>query len=278
MPRTMSVALAAAIQADCTTLVTLVTLTLRDGSKMGFSSGDQDLTYSSVLYKASSAVSISAFQQTLSGGVSNSEVVGILSSDRINETDIVLGKYDGAKYAVIVVNQADLTMGHVVLESGVLGQITAGNNKYNAEARGQRQLLKQVVGDVTSPTCQARRIGDGRCKLDMTSRRFNRSVNTVLSNVRLDVLVLGDPNLFANGVLTFTSGPNTGISRDIKSQSGQVLTLSIPFPYVVTGGDNCTVEEGCDRTLGMCQIHGNVPNFHGHPHVIGNDKLIMAGR
>ena len=60
--KTVSVALDAHLAGELTTLATLVKISRRDGTVMGFTSHDCDLTVASVTYKADTAFAASAIE------------------------------------------------------------------------------------------------------------------------------------------------------------------------------------------------------------------------
>lgn len=282
MPRTLSSDLAATLQTDTTTLAVLIKLTLTDSTVMGFSSVDRDITYGGVTYQAGAAANISSFQQSLSGGVNNSEVSGLITSDRITEADIAAGRYDGAQYQVFVVDSANLSHGAMILESGFIGQITDGNGAFIAETRGKGQLLKQNIGEQTSASCRCRRLGDAQCKVDMTSYRVSATVTAVSSDGLTISFASGTGGVFdfINGVIKMTSGPNSGIERDIKDGNPLFdLILATPFPFPVSVGDTATLDQGCNKDFSTCFTRfNNAINFHGEPLLPGNDQIIQVGR
>lgn len=76
---------------------------------------------------------------------------------------------------------------------------------------------------------------------------------------------------FELGVITFTSGPNTGISRSVKTHTtgspGQ-LTVLQPWPFSVTSGDAFSIYPGCDKTRATCiSKFSNLPRFRGMPFI-----------
>lgn len=88
---------------------------------------------------------------------------------------------------------------------------------------------------------------------------------------------------FDKGYITFTSGNNNGLSREIAgwtdsaSGSPQVnsVDLFLPMPFDVTTGDTVTLTVGCDKTLQNCkEVFNNVVNFRGFPYLPGRDEVL----
>lgn len=77
---------------------------------------------------------------------------------------------------------------------------------------------------------------------------------------------------FAQGVLTFTSGVNTGLSRTIQTYtnngSNNVCNVIPPFPQAPSVGDSFVATAGCDRRISTCQAKfNNLVHFMGYPFV-----------
>ena len=71
---------------------------------------------------------------------------------------------------------------------------------------------------------------------------------------------------FDLGVITFTSGPNAGISRTVKRHvSGGQFTVLQPWPFAVTVGDAFTATAGCNKSKGDAN---GCPKFHSAANVI----------
>lgn len=86
---------------------------------------------------------------------------------------------------------------------------------------------------------------------------------------------------FSNGVITFLSGQNVGVSREIQlyELAGGKIRLQIPTPYDVAIGDDYEMVLGCRKDyLADCKnIHDNLTNFGGYPYLPGNEQLVTGG-
>jgi hypothetical protein len=93
------------------------------------------------------------------------------------------------------------------------------------------------------------------------------------------VTPFGTSGYFEHGVITFTSGLNAGISREVKSYAPGTIVLQLPFPYQSAIGDGYTMTAGCDKANTTCKVKfSNLLNFRGEPHLPGIDKLIQVAR
>ncbi len=68
----------------------------RDGTVLGFTDHDRDLSVAGVTCRANTGMTARALQQTTGLSVDNSEAVGALSDAAVSEGGIRAGRYDGA--------------------------------------------------------------------------------------------------------------------------------------------------------------------------------------
>lgn len=278
--KTISAALEAHLALETTTLATCWKVTLVNGTVHGFTSHDRDLVVSGVTYKASTGLLPSAISSGADLAVDNLDVVGALDASVITEADLNAGKWDYATVEIFQVNWADLTQGTIKLRNGKLGEIRFGRQQYSAELRGLTQLLQQAVGELYSATCRAD-LGDARCKITLASFTVTGTITSVTSNRVFTDSGRGEGSAwFEGGKITFTSGPNNGLSMEVKSfAAGGQFTLQLEMPFTVQAGNTYSVHAGCRKrfTEDCKNKFNNVVNFRGEPHVPGNDKLLEVG-
>jgi uncharacterized phage protein (TIGR02218 family) len=81
---------------------------------------------------------------------------------------------------------------------------------------------------------------------------------------------------YDDGVMTFTSGGNSGLSFQIKSWDGITLYLYSALFVAVVDGDTFTISPGCDHSIATCKAKfNNVINFQGFPRMPGQDAILM---
>jgi hypothetical protein len=84
---------------------------------------------------------------------------------------------------------------------------------------------------------------------------------------------------FDNGVITFTSGLNAGLSMEVQSYVPGQWTLELPMPYLPSIGDTYSMHAGCDYSLETCRDRfNNILNMRAEPYVPGVDKLVQIGK
>ncbi|MDQ1326709.1 MAG: hypothetical protein QG564_1845 [Campylobacterota bacterium] len=190
--RNMSAALKAHYAQETTTICTLWKITRKDGNIYGFTDLNKDLEYQSVFYEATTGYTISAIKNTAGLSVDNLELtsalnnvptaikdVTFINNDQMTDADIQAGLWDYAFVQIMEVNYEDLSMGHLFLKSGRLGQIKTARNTYNAEMRGITQALQQSTGRIYTPNCVAN-LGDSNCRIDLATYTFNGSVEELI--------------------------------------------------------------------------------------------------
>lgn len=302
MPRTLTTAMRAYLNGETFSGAICVKITRLDGTIMGFTTWDQDIIYNdgsgSLTYKANNAFFSMALKQVAGSSVDNSELIGSISSTDISDTDILAGKYDTSKYQFIFVIPTDLTALHIILSKGTIGDVRMADTQYTTELRSLAQPLQNQIGELTSPTCRVRRLGDARCNTaglfgNGNTLAFYR-VNAVVVSYTGSTIVLSgtypiqvtsgsDPGWYTDGLIHMTSGIDSGLEQEIKTWSyagGQVTAvLQEGFGYPPQVGDTCYIEAGCDRLIATCGARfGNQLNYRGEPDIPGTDQVLSVGR
>lgn len=273
--KTLSAALKTHLAGELATLATLIKITRTDGTVMGFTSFDRDVTVSGVTYRADGAFSASALQNRNALSTDNLEVVGLLDSAYISADDLDAGKYDHARVDVYLCNWADLTQGVMQLRRGWLGEIKRAGGKYEAELRGLHDLLQRTVGQKYSPECR-HTLGDANCTVNLAAHTATGSVTSVTSGQQFTDSARSEAaGTFNYGLLSWTSGANSGLGMEVKDFSGGAYTLWLPMPHAIAVGDAYSVYRGCDKRLATCRSSfANAVNFGGFPYLPGLDRIL----
>jgi uncharacterized phage protein (TIGR02218 family) len=272
-----------ALETGSTTLCRCFRIARADGVVMGFADHDADVSFDAVTYRAGAALSASEAASTLGLAPDEMDATGALSSDAITEADLVAGVYDGAAVEVWDVNWRD-TATRALLGRYTVGEVERGGVAFRAELRSLAASLDQPEGRLHTTLCDARRLGDGRCQLDLAAWQ---APATVLRAAGLEVVVSGlegfAPGFFDRGIAEWTGGGNAGAAGDIRvsARSGTEVTLSLwRLPArAILAGDTLLATAGCDRTAVMCRDRfANLVNFRGFPHMPGEAFLRDYGQ
>jgi hypothetical protein len=80
---------------------------------------------------------------------------------------------------------------------------------------------------------------------------------------------------YDNGQIVFTSGANSGLTKAVKSYSGQQFFFNSPLPLATNVGDTFIAYPGCDKTQATCTAKfNNLANFGGFPYVPAPETAI----
>jgi len=277
----------ASLQHETTTFAICWKIERRDGVSQGFTSHVRDIVYDDgagpVTYRAASGIVPSNVASSVGKGVDNLQIVGIIDSPQISESDIMVGRYDDAAVTVFLLDYENLAAVPVVLIKGHIGEVTLGRKAFEAEVRSLIQRAGQYIGKACSPLCRVKVLGDAECGVALGP--FTFTGQTVHSAVSRSLIrsasagVVGKPALyFAYGTLAWTGGQNTGRAVEVRSHdtaSPMAITLAEPMPFPIAAGDAFTIVAGCDRRLESCrQKFANVLNFRGEPFIPGADAVL----
>ncbi len=274
-------ALQAKLETGATTLCRCWILTRRDGAVLGFTDHDRDLDLLGTVCVAAAGFAASEATQAFGMNVGGAEVSGAFADESLNEDDLAAGLYDAARVKTYLVDWQEPAL-HLLLHSGVLGEIRRAGAAFTAEIRGPAHRLAEESGRLYTPRCGAD-LGDARCGIDLTQPQW-RGAGVVIAvqspaSIRVSGLGTFAAGWFTAGRLAWTSGANADTSVEVKTHSagpfGVRLDLWQPAAADITIGDAFTVTAGCDKRFATCRERfANAINFRGFPHIPGNDYLI----
>ncbi len=268
-------------EGDAVTTARCLRLERLDGTILGFTSLDRDISFGGLTYAATRGFIGSNVVGGHNLDVDNSEASGMLNSDNITAADLYAGLWDYCGFRLFEVNYRDLTQLSRKIRTGTLGQCNTDRAGFTAELVGLLQRYQTVLVDLSSVTCRAS-LGDSRCGVTLGTYTVAGAITSVTGQFQMaDTGRSEANNYFSGGVITFTSGANNGIAREVKSfaNTGGVIVLQVPFPYTVTAADAYTMHAGCDKTKATCIAKfNNIANMRAEPDLQGRDRLVQVGR
>lgn len=281
----LSESLQSHLATGATTLCWCWRLTRRDGTKLGFTDHDRDLTFDATTFEAAAGFTASEMRDSVGLSVDNLEVSSALSSDRLSEADLAAGLYDDARVEIFRVNWS-APSDRVLMRSGSLGEVRRAGSAFTAEVRGLAHYLQQPKGRLYQFTCDAD-VGDARCTMDLDSPTY-RGVGTITAVLGERRFTAGGLDAFADqwfarGLLRFTSGAADGQAIEVKAHGKSAGTVTLELWSAVRGplevGQTFVVTAGCDKHLATCKAKfANAVNFRGFPHMPGNDYVLAVAR
>lgn len=162
--KTVSGAFDTHVQGETTSIAARLKLTRRDGTVLGWTNHDRDVTLDGVTYQTAVGDTPSSIQSSGDLSVDNLEVLALIDDVRLVEADLLGGKYDYAAIDIAEFNHQDTSQGVMMLRAGTIGEQTVGRGRVRVELRGVMQKLQQRIGRVHAKRCDAD-LGDARCKV-----------------------------------------------------------------------------------------------------------------
>jgi uncharacterized phage protein (TIGR02218 family) len=242
-----------------------------DGVGIALTSHDAELDSEGVTYRPTPGVLPASVTRSLGLEPHSGEVAGALSADALDETDLSVGRWNGAQVRLTVVDWLEPELDAVPQIGGELGSVSIDGDGFSAELVGAAAQLDQPVCPATSSECRAQ-FGDKRCRVDLAGRTMRATV--VASRDGTLTLDAAVDDRFVLGRLRYLSGGNCGLASVMLTAAGSTVQVrDLPRAAVEIG---CIVElrEGCDKRFETCVSRfANAVNFRGEPHLPGNDLL-----
>lgn len=267
--KTIPVALQTHLDTRSTTLAYGLKITRADADVFAFTSHDRDAEIDGDDYLSRPGLNVTSIVTTAGLGVGNMELATLHDGDVFTAKDLLNGVWRNAAFEIFRYNYESIADGTEPLISGTIGEIEVRNNIIVAELRDLRQYFQHPVGVASSKTCRYR-LGDDLCTIDLGPFTETGTITGVTDNQTFrDSARTEDADWFAEGVLTWTSGANDGVSQKVKVYAADgTFTLQLPMFGAVLPGDTYSVHAGCRKRLEEdCRDKfDNVINFGGEPH------------
>lgn len=281
-----SSALISHLQQNVTTLCTLWRVEAADGTVIRASNHTRSITFNSEVYTPA-PLQPSRNQSVAGLQPDNAEVMIVLTSSGITEADLRAKKYDGARVVIYEgVNYLSPADGATRTRVRVLGETTVKNGTAQIKVVGLSYLLSKPIGDLYSPLCRVRQLGDAECKVNLLGNTVDGTPITTTTTVtgvssrRVFTVGVSRPDdFYLKGWVEFTSGANAGAGfgskMEIKSNTGNSIELNLPMGRTVAIGDAVKLIAGCDRRLPTCRDKfANVINRRAEDYLPGIEKAV----
>lgn len=258
----------------------LVKVTTESGDVFGYTDHDMPLTVSGIIYVPAPGLVRGNMSVSSTEQVSNQE----FSTAWIDapEEDLLAGKFDNAKIDVLLCSWKQPNLGAFVVNSGNLGQIQWTSDGFSADVLGFMRVLQRSINFLVTGTCRHQLFSQydsqhiGACTLNSVSYTKTSTVASITTDKL--IITAASANLWGttgtatNGILTWTSGLNNGLKREVKNYtvSGATATIEffLPTDYDISNGDAFSLTAGCDKKFDTCKSKfNNVINFGGFPHI-----------
>jgi uncharacterized phage protein (TIGR02218 family) len=286
--RTLVAGLTSHLATGKTRLSRCVLLDLRDGTSLGITDHDIDLTVNlgdspSILFRADVGAIPSAASLSIGMDSDTFEVTGPLGSV-VTRAAVKGGRYLRARARLFDVNWSDTTQ-IARLMAGKVAEARIDGGRFVFTVRSAVDAYNQTIGRALSPQCSnefgVNDLPHSRCQAVPTV--YEAQVTAVTDDLRFQVAWTSSPAPTAaadvrNGKVTFTSGDLAGtLPVEVFNLSGSPLDdieVYHPLAEVPEVGDLLTVEEGCDKLRATCKLKGQILQFSGFPDLTGTDAYV----
>ncbi len=256
----------------------LFTITLaRTGQTLTFTNIDRPVWWNNTYYDPYS-LAIQGLQFKKSVGLTVDEQAISLSATRdllINGRpwfdEIANGLLDHAEIRrerVFAPDWNSTPVGSVILFDGIVSTIDSlTTTQCQLKVKSYLSLLNQPMPRNSWQTSCLHTLFDAGCTLSKPAYQVigqvgaGSTVNTLNWNGATS-------GYYWQGTITFTSGPNTGLSRTIKLATGSQLMFHLPLPWMPLTGDSFFAYPGCDKTYQTCKNRfNNTANNRSYPFI-----------
>jgi uncharacterized phage protein (TIGR02218 family) len=280
------------LQQNATTTCRLLKIILKSGFVYGLATLDKDVAYDDgggvVNYSATNGFDPSTFSTDTGYSVDNAEGYALITqapTPGVNTDMVNAGEFDDAQWICYLVNFEDLSMGHIVLDAGDVGEV---RTKYGMiwipELLSYMMRLKQPVGSVYSRTCRAifgsHAAQQTGCGVALGPLWVNGSVVAVGAETdRIFTASALSTITPMPGRVQWLTGDNAGKEFATEDVEGMVVTLNETTAYAIQVGDTYRIRPDCLKRYheDCIGVWSNGPNFKGEPLIpVGDSSQVQT--
>lgn len=275
--KSASAALIALLDSNQFKMADLLTLTTLGGTAYRYTSADIDIPYGGNTFSAQgvrfkrgrtrTVIGVEVDELDINFYASSGNLLGGVPFFQALHN----GALDGAEVRLeraFMATWGDTSPGTLVMFSGRVSTYELGRTEARVKVKSDLELLNvKMPRNLYQPGC-LHTLFDTGCGL--TKAAFGAATTAASGSTRqvLNCGLAQAAGYFDQGTITFTSGANNGVTRNVKSYTPGVVTLSYPLPSTPTIGDSFTAYPGCDKKQATCSgKFSNLANFRGFPYV-----------
>lgn len=174
---------------------------------------------------------------------------------------------------------AGVLVGTLTRFLGSVGQVMPDRLGATLTVNSPLKLLDmQVPTKIYGPRCRWT-LGDANCGVDLPSFAVAATVGAGATQSTIPCTLGNAASYFNLGIVTFGSGQNQGVKRQVRSYTPGQLILATPLPFAPAANDAISVTPGCDHnaasaatgqmiTIGTGQAAWTAPATLGNPNPI----------
>lgn len=257
----------------------LYTITTIGGEVLRYTNGDFDVDFDGERFSSRGPLVSRGAIRTMVGLEVDTLAITIATANPahlLNGQPFIAGALDGALDGATVLLQraffpswAEPAAGALTMFSGRVSQISGSRHELQVSVKSDLELLNvKLPRNIYTPNCSLNVYSPG-CGANRAAVTVTGSVAGVTSPRSAFTTVLGQADgYFDLGTLTFTSGPNAGVSRTVQAFVDGAFRFALAFPADIQPGHAFSVFPGCDKTMATCSSRfSNIVHFRGFPFV-----------
>lgn len=277
MTRTIPSGIATDLAAGRTTLARCLRLDLRDGTAIGVTDHDHDLSVNlgdgALTYSHATGALPSAVALSLGFEADSFELRGPLNAI-VTRAAVLGGRYDRALARLFDVDWT-ATTDIVPLLRGRVTEARVEGGAFVMSVRSAADAFNQTIGAVLTPYCRYD-LGDARCTVDLGPFTFAGEVASVTDELTFTVTwdaATPSADQARMGKLSFLTGDLAGCPPiEVFSLAAGAMTLWAPAAAPPAIGDAFEMIAGCDKLRATCRdTFANAVNFGGEPDLTGSE-------
>lgn len=257
----------------------MLLLTLRDGTEIGITDHDEDITYaldggSSVIYDSGTGILSSDVATSCGMDSNNYEITGPIA-DVVTLDAVLGGRFNRARAKLFQLNWKNPSDGTIKVLAGTVTEARIEGGKFVMEIRDDFDFFNQTVGRLITNQCDADH-GDARC--GRVPESVVGTVTAVTDAMRFTVSYSPSyaDDYFNKGTVEFLTGELAGtLPVEIEDwTTGGAISLFAPLVEAPAIGATATIKRGCGKSRADCMARNNIVNFRGYPEVPGSDQIL----
>jgi uncharacterized phage protein (TIGR02218 family) len=207
----------------------------------------------------------------------------VFTSAGITRASLAAGDWVKARISIYTVNVAALNMGQLIEFEGFLGKADEEGEMWKAEARPLTAVAQAQVGRLTSARCTVKRLGDARCKVNLSAPAagdggailVNGTLTQVVSVTRVRASALTQTGNYFE-IIKFTSGPLSGREYEVREYdpTNKEFILRDPMHLLPAVGNTFQAMRRCNRDPADCvRIYANIVNNRGYRFITNVEQI-----
>lgn len=275
--KSASAALIALLNSDTFIMADLYTLTSATGAVARYTGYDMDLVVAGQVFASDGPIISRSRVRTLVGIEVDSLDLSIAAAitDTFMGVPILQvahnGGLDGARLRlerVFMASPGDTSAGTLLLFEGRVSDVQVSRSEAKLTVKSDLELLNiKLPRNLYQPGC-LHTLFDAGCGLIKSAWGVAGTVSAGSTVGSINCSLANAAGYFDAGTITYSSGPNAGVTRTIKRYTPGNVALSLPLKAVPVAGDAFLAYPGCDKAQATCtNKFSNLANFRGFPYV-----------